>query len=93
MAQKSSEELRAHKNEKPCIRKSFTVQIMRFLRLPVCIPVGRICHVWCNFYPGYTCWTTIIFGTLKGSSLKLNSLPLTNSFSYGNTLQNVVNAV
>ena len=21
---------------------------------------NRICHVWCNFYPGYTCRTTII---------------------------------
>ena len=37
---------------------------------------GRICHVWCNFYPGYTCWTTIILGTVKDSSLKIISLLL-----------------
>ena len=26
---------------------------------------GRVCHVWCNFYPGYTCWITVTFGTQK----------------------------
>ena len=28
-----------------------------------------VCHVWCNVYPGYTCRTTVIFGTLKGDSI------------------------
>ena len=33
-----------------------------------------VCHVWCNFLPVYTCQTTVIFGTLKDDSLKINSL-------------------
>ena len=32
------------------------------------------------FEPGYTCRTTIIFGTLKNSRLKINRLPLNNCF-------------
>ena len=42
---------------------------------------------------GYTCQTIILFGTLKDSSLKINSLPLNNRFSYRNVLQNGVNAL
>ena len=37
---------------------------------------NRVCHVWCNFEPGYTCWTTIIFGTLKDGGLEINDLTL-----------------
>ena len=43
---------------------------------------GRVCHVWCNFQPGYTCRTAIIFGTLKDSNLTINSLPVNICFSY-----------
>ena len=28
-------------------------------------------HVWCNFWLGYTCWTTVICGTLKDDSLHM----------------------
>ena len=31
-----------------------------------------VCHVWSNFYPSYTCWTTVIFDTLKDGSLEMN---------------------
>ena len=34
---------------------------------------NRVCHVCCNFWSGYMCRTTVIFGTLKDSSLKINS--------------------
>ena len=34
------------------------------------------------------CKTTIIFGTLKDSSLKINSLPLINGFSYRSVFLN-----
>ena len=49
---------------------------------------GRVCQVWCNFWHGYTCQTTIIFGTLKNRSLEINSLPLNNCFIYRNVSQN-----
>ena len=41
----------------------------------------------------YTCRTTIIFVTLKDSSLKSNGLPLNNSLGYKNVLQNGVKAL
>ena len=28
-----------------------------------------VCHVWCNFEPGYKCWSVVIFVTLKDDSL------------------------
>ena len=36
----------------------------------------RVYHVWCNFYPGYMCRTTVIFGTVKDGSLQIHSLAL-----------------
>ena len=33
---------------------------------------GRVFHVWCSFWPSYTCWITII--PPKNGSLKMNSL-------------------
>ena len=45
------------------------------------------------FNPGYTCRTNIIFGTLEDGSLKSNSLPFNNCFSYRNVFQNAVNAM
>ena len=53
---------------------------------------GRVCDVWRNFQFSCTCRTTMIFGTLKDSSLKLDCFPLNNCFSYRNVLQNSVNA-
>ena len=35
-----------------------------------------------QFFPGYMCWTTIMFGTQKNSSLKINSLPLNICLNY-----------
>ena len=52
---------------------------------------GRACRVWSNLQPCCTCRTTIIFGTLKDGSQKINSLSLKNCFSYRNVLQNGVN--
>ena len=31
-----------------------------------------VCHVWCNFEPGYKCRTTASFGTLKDGNLQIN---------------------
>ena len=39
------------------------------------------------------CRTTVIFRTLKGGSLQINSLALKNCFSYRNVFQNGVNAL
>ena len=35
--------------------------------------------------PGYTCRTTVIFGTLKDGSLEINNIALNNCFSYRNS--------
>ena len=55
---------------------------------------NRVCHVWCNFNPGYNlkCRTTVILCTLKDGSLQ-NSLALNSCFSYRNVFQNGVNAL
>ena len=39
------------------------------------VHTGRVCRVQCNLKPGYPGRTTIVFGTLKHSSLKINILP------------------
>ena len=42
-----------------------------YLRLrSVFAKTDQVCHVWCNFEPGYTRRTTVIFGTLKEFSNK-----------------------
>ena len=45
-----------------------------------------------TFKPGFTCRTIMMFGTLKDSSLNINSCPLNNCSNYRNVLQNSVNA-
>ena len=40
----------------------------------------RVCHVYCNFSPGYTCRSTVIFGTLNERNL------LTNTVVYHQTI-------
>ena len=51
---------------------------------------SRVCNVWRNFLPGYTCRTTMIFRKLTDGSQKNNNLPLNICFSYRNALQNGV---
>ena len=51
---------------------------------------GRICHIWCD---RQTCRTSIIFGAVKDSSLKMYSLSLNNCSRYRNVLQNGVNSL
>ena len=53
----------------------------------------RVCHVYCNFKIGFTCWITVIFGTLKDGSLLINTLASNICFSYRNMLQNGVDAL
>ena len=71
---------------KNCLRNSKidvnNINFINFNILLICFKAtnwvfhtGRICHVWCNFWLGYKHWTTIFFGTLKDSSLKIDSLP------------------
>ena len=43
--------------------------------------------------PGYTCWTTVMFGTLEDGSLEINPLASNNCFSYRNVFQNGFNAL
>ena len=40
---------------------------------------------------GYTCWTTLVFRTLKDGSLQINSLALNNCVSYRIVFLNGVN--
>ena len=54
---------------------------------------GRICHVWFQLLTWLHVSDYHIFGTVKDSSLKINSLPLNNCFSYRNVLQNGVNSL
>ena len=53
----------------------------------------RVCHVYCNFKIGFTCWITVIFGTLKEGSLLINTLASNICFSYRNMFQNGVDAL
>ena len=53
----------------------------------------RVCHVYCNFKIGFTCWITVIFGTLKDGSLLINTLASNICFSYSNMFQNGVDAL
>ena len=46
-----------------------------------------------TWLPGYTCRTTVSFGTLKDGSLQSNSLALNNNFSYRKIFQNGVNSL
>ena len=53
-----------------------------------------VCHVWCHFEAGYTCLTTVIFGTLKYDSLQMNSFASSyNCFSYKIVFQKGVNTL
>ena len=53
----------------------------------------RVCHVYCNFKIGFTCWITVIFGPLKDGSLLINTLASNICFSYRNMFQNGVDAL
>ena len=52
-----------------------------------------ICQVYCNFKLGYTCRITVIFETLKGGSLLINTLASNICFSYRNMFQNGVDTL
>ena len=52
-----------------------------------------VCHVYCNFKIGFTCWITVIFGTLKDESLLINTLASNICFSCRNMFQNGVDAL
>ena len=84
-------------------KQSFVVDISR---CPVFAPVSAIlrvravfhktfwvCHVNCNFKLDFTCRITVIFGTLKGGSLLINTLASNICFSYINMFQNGVDAL
>ena len=58
-----------------------------------CLILIESAMFWCNFSPRYTCWTTVIFLTLKDGSPQVNSLAFNNCFSYRNCFQNGVNAL
>ena len=53
----------------------------------------RVCHVYSNFRIGFTCWITVLFGTLKDGSLLINTLASNICFSYSNMFQNGVDAL
>ena len=53
----------------------------------------RVCHVYCNFKIGFTCWITVIFGTMKDGSLLITTLASNICFSYRNMFQNGVDAL
>ena len=51
----------------------------------------EIFHVYCIFYSGFICQTTVIFGTTKDGSLVLNTLASWNCFTRWNRFQNGAN--
>ena len=51
----------------------------------------EIFHVYCIFYSGFMCQTTVIFGTMKDGSLVLNTLASWNCFTCRNLFQNGAN--
>ena len=48
----------------------------------------KIFHVYCIFYSGFMCQTTVIFGVTKDGSLVLNPLATWNCFTCRNLFQN-----
>ena len=48
-------------------------------------------HVYCIFYSGFMCQTTVIFGITKDGSLVLNTLASWNCFTCRNLFQNGAN--
>ena len=75
------------------IQKSFHTWFCIIKAIDWVFHTGWDCHIWSNFKPGNTWWTTMIFGTLKDSSLKLNNSPLINYFRDRNFLQNSAKAL
>ena len=53
----------------------------------------RVCHVYCNFKIGFTCWITVIFGTLTDGSLLSNTLASNICLSYRKMFQNGVDTL
>ena len=51
----------------------------------------EIFHVYCIFYSGFMCQTTVIFGITEDGSLVLNTLALWNYFTCRNFFQNGAN--
>ena len=51
----------------------------------------EIFHVYCIFYSGFMCQTTVIFGITKDGSLVLNTLASQNCFTCRNFFQNGAN--
>ena len=51
----------------------------------------EIFHVYCIFYSGFMCQTTIIFGIAKDGSLVLNTFASLNCFTCRNLFQNGAN--
>ena len=56
-----------------------------------CQKTCEIFHVYCIFYSGFMCQTTVIFGITKGGSLVLNPLASWNCFTCRNLFQNGAN--
>ena len=61
--------------------------------LPLRVRAVWVCRVYCNLKIGFTCRITVIFGTLKGGSLLINTLASKICFSYRNMFQNGVDAL
>ena len=53
----------------------------------------EIFHVYCVFYSGFMCQTTVIFGITKDGSLVLTTLASWNCFTYRNIFQNGANDI
>ena len=51
----------------------------------------EIFHVYCIFYSGFMCQTTVIFGITKDGSLESNNLASWNCFTCRNLFQNGAN--
>ena len=51
----------------------------------------EIFHVYCIFYSGFMCQTTVFFGITKDGSLVLNTLASWNCFTCRNLFQNGAN--
>ena len=67
---------------------------MNHLRLrSLFVETAWACHVWFNFLPGYTCRTTVIYGTLKDDSLLIDILASNNCLIHRILFQNSVNTL
>ena len=80
-----------HKNTILLVWPLFFTTLYKPLRVRTVGRQNKIFHVYYNFYSGFMCQTTVIFGITKDRSHVLNTLESWNCFTCRNLFQNDAN--